>query len=180
MAQYTIAVKGWWGHSQGNRGKKIEVKSKECSQRFQNYSKIDIRIPQNVANVDGKILPLLFGEEWGQRWKIYWKMYFHSILRCGLRGNNCRLLSDTVQEHFSWHLCSEIAAEFPLLLHRREKPAGTSEIQTVLVHVSSPLFPESLYFSWSCHLNSLSDFVIIHIHTALAILQQSVTEEAAL
>lgn len=46
--------------------------------------------------------------------------------------------------------------------------------------VSLLLFPESLYFSWNCHLNSLSKSVIIHVHTALAFLQQRVTKEAAL
>lgn len=58
---------------------------------FQNYSKIDVCFPQHIANLDGQILLQLCREKWGQRWKIYWKMYFHSILRCGLRGNNCRL-----------------------------------------------------------------------------------------
>lgn len=41
-------------------------------------------------------------------------------------------------------------------------------------------FLESLYFSWNCHLNSLSNSVIMHVHTALSFLQQRVTEEAAL
>lgn len=49
----------------GIQEKKIEsvLINKECSQRFQNYSKIGTHIPKDSANVGGKILLLLLGEK---------------------------------------------------------------------------------------------------------------------